>query len=122
MKEVSDPYNLLKYQNIVSLKTSPPIRTDSDYHRETKYVYVISHPLYRGEYKVGIAKDVKSRLNSYQTSDPRREYKLEFKYETPWYRELEKHIHHKFDNNHEWVSADLKTVIAEIKSCQPIPR
>ena len=27
--------------------------------------------------KVGIARDIKSRLNSYQTSDPNRGYKLE---------------------------------------------
>ena len=94
----------------------PPPRTDLgiDY-QETKYVYVISHPLYPGEYKVGIAKNARARLNSYQTSDPRRVYKLEFVHETPLYREIEKHIHNKFDNNHEWVRENLTTIINEIK-------
>ncbi|MBC6399837.1 MAG: GIY-YIG nuclease family protein, partial [Ekhidna sp.] len=65
-------------QNI-GFYTSPPDRTDQgvDYLSE-KYVYIISNPQYEGEYKVGIASNVKSRLNSYQTADPERSYKLEY--------------------------------------------
>ncbi|MCY4228054.1 MAG: GIY-YIG nuclease family protein, partial [Gammaproteobacteria bacterium] len=64
---------------------------------------MISHPNFGGEYKVGIAQNEKKRLAAYQTSDPKREYRIEFKLETPDFRELEKHIHKTFPNKHEWV-------------------
>ncbi len=116
-KEVADPSHLFKSQNIIHMRTDPPKRTDqgADY-QEQKFVYVISHPNFPGEYKVGIAKDWRSRLNSYQTSDPDRQYKLEFKFETPWFRETESHIHERFENKHEWVHAKLKDIIDEIKN------
>ena len=40
------------------------------------------------EYKVGIAKDWQARLNSYQTADPDRAYQMEYKKETPLFREI----------------------------------
>ena len=105
---------------VVDLKTDPPKRTDQDEgYREQKYVYVISHPNYPGEYKVGIAKNWKSRLNAYQTSDPERQYKMEFKMETPWFRETEQYIHGKFDNKHEWVAGNMDDIISEIRSYKP---
>ena len=115
-REAADPNDMLKYQNTIHLKTDPPKRTDQgvDY-RERKFVYVISHPEYPGEYKVGIAKNWKSRLNSYQTSDPDRRYKVEFTHLTPYFRETEKHIHHLFPNKHEWVQGDLKEIADKIK-------
>jgi len=105
---------------VVNMRTDPPKRTDleKDY-REKKYVYVISHPSYPGEYKVGIAKNWKSRLNSYQTSDPDREYKIEFKSQTPDFRECEAYIHRIFPNKHEWVQGDLMQIIREIKHYSP---
>ncbi|MYD43291.1 MAG: GIY-YIG nuclease family protein [Gammaproteobacteria bacterium] len=74
---------------------------------ETKHVYIISHPKYPGEYKVGIAKNMKARLNAYQASAPNRAYKLEFSHETRLFRETEKHIHTTFDNKHESVSGEI---------------
>ena len=41
------------------------------------FVYVITNPAYQGYVKVGKALDVLSRLNSYQTYSPMRDYKLE---------------------------------------------
>ncbi len=100
--------------------TDPPERTDGGVHTaDQKYVYVISHPQYRGEYKVGIASDVKSRLNSYQTSDPNRAYKLEHSLLTEHYRALERHIHETFDNRHEWVRGNLQEIIDAIGTYQP---
>ena len=115
-KEATDPNDLLKYQNTIHLKTDPPKRTDLgvDY-QETKFVYVISHPEYPGECKVGIAKSWKSRLNSYQTSDPNRRYNVEFSHLTPLFRETVKHIHNLFPNKHEWVQGDLKQITDSIK-------
>ena len=91
-----------KVKAIVALKTDPP--------RKQKYVYVISHPNYPGQYKVGIADDWERRLSSYQTGDPGRQYHLEFKFLTPWFRETEQHIHDKFPNKHEWVKGDLNAI------------
>ena len=97
--------------------TDPPKRTDLNREEiPKKYVYVISHPNYVGEYKVGIAKNYKSRLNSYQIGDPDRSYKIEFTFLTEKYRETEKHVHQKFNNKHEWVTGDLKDIIDEIEN------
>ncbi len=119
-KEAADPGDLLKHKNKIHLKTDPPKRTDIgiDY-REQKFVYVISHPEYPGEYKVGIAKNWKSRLNAYQTSDPDRRYKVEFKHETPYFRETEKYIHKLFPNKYEWVQGELTKIIQSIKTHKP---
>ncbi len=104
----------------IHMFTDPPKRTDLDKdYREKKFVYVISHPAYPGEYKVGIAKNWRSRLNAYQTSDPDRRYKVEFKLETPYFRDTETHIHEAFPNKHEWVQGDLKKIITEIQNFKP---
>lgn len=113
--EVARPHELPMERQEVHLKTNPPHRTDigASVH-ETKYVYIISHPKYPDEYKVGIAKDVTSRLNAYQTSDPDRSYKLEFSHATHLYRQTEAYIHEHFENKHEWVTADLEDIKREI--------
>ena len=97
--------------------TDPPHRTDRNGDdRLKKYVYVISHPKFEGYYRVGIAKDYKTRLNSYQTSDPDRAYKMEYFYLTPHFRETEKYIHNLFDNKFEWIKARLEDIKKEIKN------
>ncbi len=109
--------NLFDPEKEVSFFTEPPKRTDRNEDiTDKKFVYVISNPSYPNEYKVGVAKDWEARLNQFQTSDPNREYKMEFNFETPFFRQIEKHIHNKFENNHEWVKADLKEIVKEIKS------
>ncbi len=118
-KEAVRPDVLFDVDKEVHYTTVPPTRTDDGADsKDQKYIYVISHPQYRGEYKVGIASDVKSRLNSYQTSDPNRAYKLEHALLTGHYRALERHIHEMFDNRHEWVRADLQEIIDEIGTYQ----
>ena len=117
-KEIANPEDLTQYQIDVDFQTSPPKRTDTngDTGLSKKYVYVISHPNFKESnlYKVGIASDLKSRLNSYQTSDPLREYKLEHNITTPYFREMENHIHNKFKFSHEWVKGNLQDIIKEI--------
>ena len=119
IKEAANPNSFYRETKIY-LKTDPPKRTDLgiDY-RERKYVYVVSHPKYPGEYKVGIAKNWKSRLNSYQTSDPDRKYRMEFKRLTPYFRETEKYIHDNFNNKREWVEADKDLIIKAIETYKP---
>ncbi len=115
--EIANPDNLLQYKNNIHFYTDPPTRTDTeeDYTLK-KYVYVISNAKFPDEYKVGIAKDYQARLNSYQTSDPDRGYRLEYKIHTPLFREIEQHVHNIFENKHEWVRADLQDIISAIKS------
>ncbi len=98
----------------VPYTTIPPERTDQpkDFINK-KYVYIISYKKYK-LFKVGIAKDWKSRLNSYQTSDPDRAYKMEYKLLTHKYRALENHIHKHFESIYEWVDAPLKDIIDEM--------
>ncbi len=110
-KEVANPEELFDYKKALNFSTDPPKRTDlRQTDIEQKYVYVISNKAYKDEYKVGIAKDIQKRLNSYQSSDPNRGYKLEHKKLTPRYRELEKYIHTELQSRHEWVKADLETI------------
>ena len=99
-----------------NFSTAPPKRTDDGANMLLKkWVYVISNNQYQGEYKVGIAKDWQARLNAYQTSDPNRAYQCEYRIETDKYRELERYIHEKFENRHEWVRANLEDIIEEMK-------
>ena len=101
----------------VHFSTDSPKRTDRNKDdRLKKYIYVISHPKFEGYYKVGIAKDYKTRLNSYQTSDPDRAYKMEYFYLTPHFRETEKYIHNLFDNKFEWIKANLKDIVQKIEN------
>ena len=83
---------------------------------EKKYVYIILKESELPYYKVGIAKDWKARLNSYQTSDKDRDYKMIYKFHTTKFREIEKYIHNKFSNLHEWVQADPNDIIKEIEN------
>ena len=119
-KEVANPEDLTQYLVEVDFQTSPPKRTDTngDDGQLKKYVYVISHKIYNSEnkYKVGIASNVKSRLNSYQTGDPERAFKLEHEKLTPWFREIESYIHDKFKYSHEWVKGKLEDIIEEIEN------
>ena len=116
-REVADPKNLFQYDNQINFSVTPPKRTDKNLDEvEQKYVYIISHPKYPGEYKVGIAKNCDQRVSNYQTSGPDRKYKLEYSLRTPLFRSIEKHIHTKFENKHEWVRAKLEDIIFEIEN------
>ena len=117
-KEIAEGDNaIFNWDKEIIYTTDKPTRTDlnGDSLIEKKYVYVISHKNFSGEYKVGIAKDSKSRLNSYQIGDPDRSYKLEFSLLTENFRQIENYIHSKFENKHEWVRGNLQNIIKEIK-------
>ena len=117
-EEVSNPEDLLKYEKEITFSTGIPERTDGEGEeggRLRKWIYVISNQKFLGEYKVGIAKDWKSRLNSYQTSDPDRGFQMEYCELTDRFREVEEHIHKRFKNKHEWIIGELKRIIEEIK-------
>ena len=115
--EVEEKRNPFDPDKDVRYSTSPPKRTDigADY-REQKYVYILSNPKDPGWYKVGIAKHLSSRLSSQPTSVRGRILNIEFYYETPLFREIEKHIQDTFDNDHEWVRAELSTLREAIEN------
>ena len=69
----------------------------------------------RENIKVGITSNTKVRLNSYQTSDPNRNYKLEYKKYTYNFRAIEQFIHEKYENKHEWIRGDLQDIISDIE-------
>ena len=116
--EVANPENIFDYEKDLNFSAKPPKRTDTNGdERPKKYIYIISNEQFGANiYKIGIAKDYKSRFNSYQTSDPFRAYKLKFYFLTPYYREIEKYIHKKFNALGEWVHADLENIKKEIKN------
>lgn len=98
----------------IHFTTEPPTLSKHS-SKPKKYIYGISNPNHKG-YKVGIAKNVKQRLNGYQTSDPNRGFKLEFSEKTEFYREIESEIHKYFNANYEWVDAELNEIVKKIKS------
>ena len=116
IKEVDSRFDF-EQKGSVKYTTIAPTRTDEGFdNRPEKYVYIISHPMYR-YLKVGIASDVKSRLSSYQTGSADRAYKMEFTFKTPYFNEIEKYIHEKYNvNAHEWVGGSLDELIGEIKN------
>jgi len=119
LQSTTDNQQKLDSSKIIFI-SDPPHRTDQEEQcRDQKYVYVISNSNYPGEFKVGVAKDVKMQLNSFQTSDPKRQFQLRHSLKTPWYQEIETHIHKKFPNKHEWVSGKLENIVSEIENFQP---
>jgi hypothetical protein len=76
------------------------------------YIYIITNPAHKNWVKVGITEDIKSRLRSYQTSDPNRNYKVEHYIWHPNYKKAEKDIKnmmHYFAKRirNEWFEVDL---------------
>ena len=107
------------YDDEIAFKTSPPKRTDTNGHLPSGNIYIISNPQWPNRYKVGIAKNVNQRLNSYQTSDPDRAYELKYSTATPHYKEIERYIHDKYPSDHEWVTAPLEEIKDSIDNYKP---
>lgn len=77
------------------------------------YIYIISNPAFPGWFKVGAAKDAETRLNTYQTYSPFRDYVLEYYKLVDNYELKEKEILSSFSSrNNEWVHAPLEEIIA----------
>ena len=85
------------------------------------YIYIISNPNFSNYYKLGITDNIKSRLQTYQTSCPSRNYKIEhYIFHSDCCR-AEKQIHQKLkyfatERKNEWFRCDLsilKNIIDE---------
>ena len=101
----------------INFTAEVPERTDGNKpSRETRWVYVLKDDSELGWHKVGIAKDWRSRENSYRTGKRRREsVRFVHKVKTEWFRELEQHLIDFFENDHEWVKASLPEIQAAIR-------
>jgi len=72
------------------------------------FIYIISNNNFPGFYKIGVTEDIKSRLHTYQTGDPRRSYKIEYYIFCPDCYTAEKNIkvamkHFALSQRNEWV-------------------
>jgi ubiquitin C-terminal hydrolase len=77
VKCLSQFYNQKQLKDNKSKKCKECTRKERTIKRPA-YIYVISHPKFKGWVKIGRAIDVNKRLDSYQTGCPNREYKLEY--------------------------------------------
>ena len=82
-------------------------------------MYIISNDAFKGYYKIGITKNIKSRLRTYQTSSPHRNYKVEHYIFHEDCRAAEKQIHeamHYFalSKRNEWFEIDLEIAKARL--------
>ena len=85
------------------------------------FVYLIENPVFPGCFKIGCSVDVEKRLQSYQTSDPYRRFRIVFKRFVPDRRIAEQEILKECSDyivSREWVMIDksvLKKIFREIQ-------
>lgn len=77
-KEVSKKHPLHKAGKYTSFEDAAFSSLGTYATKKEGHVYVISNPAWDGWYKVGKAVDAKDRYNSYNTSSPFRDFKLEY--------------------------------------------
>lgn len=73
------------------------------------FLYIISNPSFPDCFKIGITKDLKQRLNTYQTYDPFRKFKLEKYFFCEDAKNTEKELLEKYSIDvfqGEWISND----------------
>ncbi len=118
-KEIPAPaLGKIMWDREVHFSTTSPDRSEDSSDGDIGYVYVISNPAWTDSFKVGIARDVNKRLANYQTSAPKRDFKIEDAIPTLKYKEIEKAIFELYEGNrdNEWVTAPKEDIIATIRS------
>ena len=83
------------------------------------YVYIISNDNFPAYYKVGVTNNIKSRLCTYQTSSPLRNYKIEYYIHHPDCYEAEKRIKEMMkyfatDIKNEWYKVSREIAITRV--------
>lgn len=78
------------------------------------FVYIISNPAWNEYLKIGSTIDVYDRLNTYQTSSPLRDYKLEAYILVQNKLQYEKDIHIKYNATGEWIKYNPE-IISQFK-------
>lgn len=84
------------------------------------FLYIVSNPAHPGQLKVGVTQNISERLRVYQTSDPKRSYKMEFYLFHPdayaaekRVKELMKPFAKRIQN--EWYEIDLPMAIPRLE-------
>ena len=54
------------------------------------------------------------RVKEGNVASVREKYEILYRIETPFYRELEKHMHNEFENQKEWIKTSYAQAYAEI--------
>ena len=86
------------------------------------YLYIISNPSFPGFLKIGVTENIEARLRTYQTSDPKRAYKVEFYIQHPDCYEAEKRIKEMMKyfstdtiQRGEWFKCELSVAIVRLQ-------
>jgi hypothetical protein len=82
------------------------------FRKKDGYIYIISNIHFPEYYKLGVTHDIKSRLRTYQTSSPFRDYKIEYYVKHPDCYSAEKKIQENLkyfatDRKKEWFRCSL---------------
>ena len=123
MADISDKtYALAKQRpelqdvNIINSR-KVPVRATEDSDERKQCVYIIEDTAAPGWHKVGITQHSPSkRLRALQIGRPHREHlNVVYSIYTSKYKGLERYIHGKFTNQHEWVHASFNDIKDEIR-------
>ena len=84
------------------------------------YIYIISNIAFPGFVKIGVTENIKFRLKSYQTADPKRSYKVEFFIYHPDAYGAEKRIremmkYFALSQKNEWFECSLPIAIVRLQ-------
>jgi len=104
------------YTNYLSCKECAKAKSRG---KKNGYIYIISNPAWKGYYKIGRTVDIHSRMGSYQTSSPHRDYYLE--HMSGLFDDLatvENTIYKRFSFIYEWTTAPLIDLIEFIKTLE----
>lgn len=94
---------------------------------KTGYIYIITNPAWENWVKIGITDNLDKRLQTYQTCDPYRAYKIEYFIKIDDYKKIEKLLEETMKpfakkQLNEWYEIDKKSAIVrlqEFTECQP---
>lgn len=83
------------------------------------FLYIISNPAHPNFLKIGVTEDIKARLHTYQTGDPKRAYKVEYYIEHPDAYFAERRIKETIKPfalsiKHEWYEISLSMLISRL--------
>ena len=79
------------------------------------YLASTESELKNGWLKCGMTtRDSKRRISEGNVASVREKYEMLYTIDTPFYIELEKHMHGAFENQKEWIKASYPEAVAEI--------
>jgi len=89
--------------------------TEGALYLNKMYIYIITHPKFKGWIKLGRTENLKLRLTHYQTTCPFRAFKIEYFIETKHVKIIESYFTHNIKNNgYEWFHCSVKYGIKKI--------